>query len=113
MNTGLGEDYEIPVPWYLITHPEGNVVIDGGNAAAVVADPVAYWGEVLTAAYWPTMTAEEAVVPELKTNSASAFAGGGLNTGWPGVIGSSRWASAGPTCRWIRACASSSASDLW
>lgn len=66
MNTGLGEDYEIPVPWYLITHPDGNVVIDGGNAPAVVADPPAYWGEVLTAAYWPEMTADEAVVPQLE-----------------------------------------------
>ena len=32
MNQGLGEPYEIPVPWFLITHPKGNVVIDGGNA---------------------------------------------------------------------------------
>ena len=32
MNQGLGEEYEIPVPWFLITHPKGNVVIDGGNA---------------------------------------------------------------------------------
>lgn len=66
MNTGLGEDYEIPVPWYVITHPDGNVVIDGGNAPAVVADPVAYWGETLAAAYWPTMSADEAVVPQLQ-----------------------------------------------
>ena len=39
MNQGLGEPFEIPVPWYLITHPKGNVVIDGGNAAECAADP--------------------------------------------------------------------------
>ena len=33
MNQGLGEEYEIPVPWFLIEHPHGLVVIDGGNAA--------------------------------------------------------------------------------
>ena len=33
MNQGLGDPFEIPVPWYLLTHPKGNVVIDGGNAA--------------------------------------------------------------------------------
>ena len=26
------EDFEIPVPWFLIKHPQGNVVIDGGIA---------------------------------------------------------------------------------
>ena len=40
---GLGEPYEIPVPWYLITHPKGNVVIDGGNAAECVDDPKGHW----------------------------------------------------------------------
>ena len=29
------EDFEIPVPWFLIKHPEGDVVIDGGNAIEV------------------------------------------------------------------------------
>ena len=31
MNQGLGEEYEIPVPWFLIEHPRGLVVIDGGT----------------------------------------------------------------------------------
>ena len=34
MNQG-NEDFEIPVPWFLIKHPEGDVVIDGGNAIEV------------------------------------------------------------------------------
>ena len=29
------EDFEIPVPWFLIRHPKGDVVIDGGNAKEV------------------------------------------------------------------------------
>lgn len=66
MNTGMGDDYEIPVPWYLITHPSGNVVIDGGNPAAVLPDPVAYWGKTLSTAYWPVMTPQQAVLPELE-----------------------------------------------
>jgi hypothetical protein len=42
MNQGLNEPYEIPVPWFLIQHPKGNIVIDGGNAVECVGDPYAY-----------------------------------------------------------------------
>lgn len=55
------DPYEIPVPWYLITHPRGNVVIDGGTAVETVHDPVAYWGSI-TDVYWPVMTEEEGCV---------------------------------------------------
>jgi len=65
MNQGIGEEYEIPVPWYLITHPRGNIVIDGGNAAAVIDDAKEYWGPV-SDVYWPVMTPEQAVVPALE-----------------------------------------------
>ncbi|HEX4196868.1 MAG TPA: hypothetical protein VHZ26_05460, partial [Caulobacteraceae bacterium] len=44
MNQGLGEEYEIPVPWFLVEHPAGLVVIDGGNAAECAEDPRAHWG---------------------------------------------------------------------
>ena len=37
MNRGNGADYEIPVPWFLLVHPKGNVVIDGGLAAEGLA----------------------------------------------------------------------------
>ncbi|HBQ6851643.1 TPA: N-acyl homoserine lactonase family protein, partial [Klebsiella pneumoniae] len=30
MNQGVGEHYEIPVPWFLLTHPDGVTLIDGG-----------------------------------------------------------------------------------
>jgi N-acyl homoserine lactone hydrolase len=65
MNQGLGEEYEIPVPWFLVEHPRGLVVIDGGNAAECVEDPERHWGDI-SAVYWPVMTAEQACVPALK-----------------------------------------------
>jgi hypothetical protein len=34
--SGLNEPYEIPVPWFFIQHPKGNIVIDGGNAVECV-----------------------------------------------------------------------------
>src|SRR5271166_6284244 len=39
MNQGLNEPYEIPVPWFFIQHPKGNIVIDGGNALECANDP--------------------------------------------------------------------------
>jgi N-acyl homoserine lactone hydrolase len=65
MNQGLGEEYEIPVPWFLIEHPHGLVVIDGGNAAECAQDARAHWGGICDV-YWPTMTPEQACVPALK-----------------------------------------------
>lgn len=55
------DPYEIPVPWYLIVHPEGNIIIDGGNAVEVVDDPVGYWGGI-TDVYYPMMEKEEGCV---------------------------------------------------
>ena len=39
----LGGD-EVPVPFFLLRHPDGDVVVDGGNPAAVARDPRAHWG---------------------------------------------------------------------
>ncbi len=65
MNQGLGEPYEIPVPWFLITHPKGNVVIDGGNAVECATDPRGHWGDI-TGVYWPVMTEEEGCLNQLR-----------------------------------------------
>lgn len=35
---------EVPVPFFLLRHPEGLVVVDGGNPLAVSRDPHAHWG---------------------------------------------------------------------
>ena len=51
MNQGLGDPYEVPVPYFLITHPRGNVLYDGGNALEVAQDANAHWGEAVVEAY--------------------------------------------------------------
>jgi glyoxylase-like metal-dependent hydrolase (beta-lactamase superfamily II) len=35
---------EVPVPFFLLRHPEGQVVVDGGNPLAVARDPRGHWG---------------------------------------------------------------------
>ena len=35
---------EVPVPFFLLRHPDGLVVVDGGNPLAVARDPRAHWG---------------------------------------------------------------------
>ena len=66
MNQGDGADYEIPVPWFFIRHPKGNVVIDGGNAAEVAIDARRHWGQVIDA-YSPKMGRSENCVEQLKS----------------------------------------------
>ncbi len=64
MNQGNGASYEIPVPWFLLTHPKGNVVIDGGLAVEGLADPRAYWGDAVDS-YQPVMLEEQGCVAQL------------------------------------------------
>ncbi|WP_206411090.1 AttM family quorum-quenching N-acyl homoserine lactonase [Lysobacter enzymogenes] len=66
MNQGCGQDMEIPVPWFLLMHPKGNVVIDGGLAAEGLADPRGYWGDAIDA-YRPRMRPEQGCVAQLAT----------------------------------------------
>ncbi len=66
MNQGLGDPYEVPVPYFLITHPRGNVLFDGGNALEVAQDPRAHWGEEVVEAYEPVMTEADFVVNRLQ-----------------------------------------------
>lgn len=42
---GLG-GADVPVPFYLIRHQQGDVVVDGGNPLAVAHDPHAHWGRL-------------------------------------------------------------------
>ena len=67
MNLNEGADGETvanPTPWYLLTHPRGHVVIDGGNAPEVAVDYRAHLGP-LTDISRPEMTPEQAVVPAM------------------------------------------------
>ncbi|MDC0431724.1 N-acyl homoserine lactonase family protein [Paracoccaceae bacterium] len=65
MNQGE-ENFEIPVPWFLIKHPRGNVVIDGGNAAEVAIDKHKHWGDVAKV-YDPIMGASEHCVEQCRS----------------------------------------------
>ncbi|HEV7642117.1 MAG TPA: N-acyl homoserine lactonase family protein [Gaiellaceae bacterium] len=48
LGAGLaGEMIATPVTWFLLTHPRGNVIIDGGNAAEVAVDARTHWGRIL------------------------------------------------------------------
>ncbi len=66
MNQGLGDPYEVPVPYFLIAHPRGNVLYDGGNALEVAQDANAHWGEAVVEAYTPVMTEDDFVVNRLQ-----------------------------------------------
>ena len=54
MNQGE-QDYEIPVSWFVVEHPWGNVVIDGGAAVEAAIDPRGYLGAAVDANQ-PAMT---------------------------------------------------------
>lgn len=64
MNHGDGADYEIPVPWFLLTHPKGHIVIDGGLAVEGLADPRGWWGSAIDA-YRPVMTQSQGCLTQL------------------------------------------------
>ncbi|AKI03440.1 Zn-dependent hydrolase, glyoxylase (plasmid) [Hoeflea sp. IMCC20628] len=64
MNQGES-DFEIPVPWFLIKHPMGNVVIDGGNAVEAAIDKRGHWGAVVDA-YNPVMNIADNCVDQCR-----------------------------------------------
>ena len=45
LNQGGDSDFEIPVPFYFITHPKGNVIIDGGTPVECATDAKGHWGK--------------------------------------------------------------------
>jgi len=61
---GLGGT-EVPVPFYLIRHPQGDVVVDGGNPLAVARDPRAHWGR-LAELFEVHMTEEQHCAAQLR-----------------------------------------------
>jgi N-acyl homoserine lactone hydrolase len=61
---GAGERLVTPVQWYLVTHPRGNAVIDGGNAPEVAIDAKKHWGKI-TEMSTAIMTPEEAILPTM------------------------------------------------
>lgn len=66
LGAGQGE-FITPIPWYLITHPKGNVVIDGGIALEAARDPKGHWGDVADV-YWPLLTEEQTCINQLQAH---------------------------------------------
>jgi N-acyl homoserine lactone hydrolase len=56
---------EVPVPFYLIRHPQGDVVVDGGNPLAVARDARAHWG-ALADQFRVRMTEEQHCAAQLR-----------------------------------------------
>lgn len=54
-DTRVGTPMDIPVTFFVISHGKDWVAFDTGNNAMVAKDPVAYWGEPVTKAYYPVM----------------------------------------------------------
>ncbi len=65
---GAGQDvFYTPIPWFLITHPKGNVVIDGGIAVEAARDPKAHWGAV-SDVYWPELTEDTGCINAMQAH---------------------------------------------
>ena len=60
------EPYEIPIPWFLIKHPKGDVMIDGGIPIEAAIDKHAHWGSVIEA-YDPVLKISENCVEQAKS----------------------------------------------
>jgi glyoxylase-like metal-dependent hydrolase (beta-lactamase superfamily II) len=64
MNQGDGAAYEVPVPFYVLEHPKGIALLDGGTALEAAADPHGYWGTAADA-YQPVMAKGEDCVAQV------------------------------------------------
>jgi glyoxylase-like metal-dependent hydrolase (beta-lactamase superfamily II) len=56
---------DVPVPFFLIRHPEGDIVVDGGNPLAVARDAHQHWGP-LADQFRVHMTEEQHCVAQLR-----------------------------------------------
>ncbi|NEI73673.1 MBL fold metallo-hydrolase [Rhizobium lusitanum] len=52
------DEFITPIPWFLITHPKGNIIIDGGTPVEAAIDPHKHWGTVAER-YFPLMKEED------------------------------------------------------
>ena len=59
-----GEKVEGPIPFYLLDHPKGKVLVDTGCHPDVASDPVNAWGG-LTRAFYPKVRQEDLVTEQL------------------------------------------------
>lgn len=61
----MGKTIEIPVPFYLIMHPRGNVLYDTGFARECATDPRAHWGAAVDS-FMPLMGPEQYCTEQLE-----------------------------------------------
>jgi N-acyl homoserine lactone hydrolase len=66
MNEPLNAPLEIPVPWFVIQHPKGNVVIDGGMAVEVASDAPGRLNPAFLSAYEPMLSEKQGCVQQLE-----------------------------------------------
>src|SRR5574341_1673515 len=62
---GDGTTLDSPMPFYVLRHPKGTLLIDTGSHPDVMVDPVARWGG-LARAFVPVMKPGEDVVGSLR-----------------------------------------------
>lgn len=65
LNKGVGEPFEVPVPFFLIQHNGKNILFDTGNGIEASTNPEEHWGETIEA-YYPEMTQKQFVSNQLK-----------------------------------------------
>jgi len=65
MGRGVGQPFDVPVPFFLIVHPKGNVLFDTGNALAAARDKVKHWGANIVKTSDPIMKEDDYVVAQL------------------------------------------------
>ena len=61
---GIGEPFNVPVPFFLIDHPKGKILFDTGNALEVARNPEEHWGDVVKA-YYPRMNEGDYIINQL------------------------------------------------
>lgn len=65
MNANNAIDFDSPIPFFLITHPKGNVIIDGGLPVEVADNPRGYWGDICNV-YLPILDSKDGCVNQVK-----------------------------------------------
>ena len=58
LNQGVNQQFDVPVPFFLIDHPQGPVLFDTGNALETVHDKENHWKGIV-GAYDPVMTEQQ------------------------------------------------------